>query len=119
MHYIQNPHQLVRYVLLTYASMWRWMPDAMYVKLIFWGTFHRNLTLDNSDKMSFNEKLQWLKLYDRKDLYTRLVDKYEFKKFIRDAFGDEYVIPSLGVWNKFEDIDFSSLPTQFVLQVPW
>lgn len=65
---------------------------------------------------TFNEKLQWLKLYDRKPEYTIMVDKYEAKKWVEKKIGKEYIIPLLGVWDKFQDIDFELLPRQFVLK---
>jgi len=60
--------------------------------------------------------LNWLKLYDRKPLYTKLVDKYEVKQFVRECIGDQYVVPCYGVWDSFDEIDFSELPDQFVLK---
>jgi hypothetical protein len=72
--------------------------------------------LDLENPKTFNEKLQWLKLYDRKPIYTTMVDKYEVKKYIAEKLGEEYVIPTLGVWDRFDDIDFESLPDQFVLK---
>lgn len=65
---------------------------------------------------TFNEKLQWMKLYDRKPEYTEMVDKYEVKKYISECIGKEYLIPTLGVWENFEDIDFEKLPERFVLK---
>ena len=65
---------------------------------------------------TFNEKLQWLKLYNRNPEYTKMVDKYEAKKYVADIIGEEYIIPTLGVWNNVEDIEFESLPNQFVLK---
>ena len=80
----------------------------------FFKNFHR---LPNLKKpKTFNEKLQWLKLYDRNPYYTKLVDKYEVKKIVADIIGEEYIIPTLGVWDNAEDIDFESLPNQFVLK---
>lgn len=64
----------------------------------------------------YTEKLQWLKLYDHRPEYTRMVDKYEVKQYVADRIGEEYVIPLLGVWERVEDIDFSSLPERFVLK---
>lgn len=72
--------------------------------------------LDLKNPQTFNEKLQWLKLYDRNPEYTKMVDKYEVRKYIADKIGEEYLIPLLGVWDKFDDIDFSTLPDQFVLK---
>ena len=74
----------------------------------------RQLNLDRPE--TFNEKLQWLKLYDRNPEYTKMVDKYEAKKYVADIIGQEYIIPTLGVWDKFEDIEFDKLPKQFVLK---
>lgn len=72
--------------------------------------------LDLSNPKTFNEKLQWLKLNDRKPIYTTMVDKYAVKRYIANRVGERYVIPTLGVWDKFEDIDFDELPMQFVLK---
>ncbi len=65
---------------------------------------------------TFCEKINWLKLYDRNPLYTRMVDKYEVKEYVAGIIGEQYVIPTLGVWDRAEDIDFDSLPDQFVLK---
>ena len=72
--------------------------------------------MDWKNPKTFNQKLQWLKVYNRNPLYTTLVDKYEVKKWIADRIGEEYIIPTLGVWDKFDDIDFDALPDQFVLK---
>lgn len=90
------------------------MSDELYLKLLYWDRFKKRLNLN--DPKSFNEKLQWLKLYDRNPEYTRLVDKHEAKRVIADKIGDKYIIPTLGVWERFDDIDFNSLPNQFVLK---
>lgn len=91
-----------------------WMPDKQYLQLMYWALMHRKLDLQNPK--SFNEKLQWLKLYDRKPEYTRMVDKYEAKRYVADRIGEQYIIPTLGVWNRFDEIDFEELPNQFVLK---
>lgn len=65
---------------------------------------------------TYSEKLQWLKLYDRNPEYIKLVDKYEVKPYVADKIGEEYIIPTLGIWDHVEDIDFDSLPEQFVLK---
>ena len=72
--------------------------------------------MDWKNPKTFNQKLQWLKLYDRKPIYTTLVDKYEVKKYIAEKIGEQYIIPTLGVWDSFDEIDFDSLPDQFVLK---
>ena len=73
-------------------------------------------SMDWKNPKTYSEKLQWLKVYDKNPLYTALVDKYEVKKYIADVIGEEYIIPTLGVWDRFEDIDFDSLPDRFVLK---
>ena len=92
----------------------RCLSDKAYIKLAYFRRFHRFPNLKNPK--TYNEKLQWLKLYDRKPIYTTMVDKYEAKKYVADIIGEEYIIPTLGVWDKFDDIDFDSLPNQFVLK---
>ena len=73
-----------------------------------------SLNLDNPK--TFNEKLQWLKLHDHNPLYTTMVDKYAVKKYVADKIGEQYIIPTLGVWEHFDEIDFDKLPNQFVLK---
>ena len=73
-------------------------------------------SMDWKNPQTFNQKLQWLKVYDRKPIYTTMVDKYEAKKYVADIIGEEYIIPTLGVWDKFDDIDFDKLPDKFVLK---
>ena len=92
----------------------RVLPDELYLKLIYRIRMGKKLNL--KAPKTFNEKLQWLKLHDRNPLYTTLVDKYEVKSYIAERIGEEYVIPTLGVWDKFDDIDFNKLPDQFVLK---
>ena len=72
--------------------------------------------LDLLKPKTFNEKLQWLKLYDRNPEYAKMVDKYEAKKYVSNIVGDEYVIQTLGIYNNFEEIDFDNLPNQFVIK---
>ena len=90
------------------------IPDEPYLRLMWLLKMHKRLNLKNPK--TFNEKLQWLKLHDRKPVYTTMVDKAEAKKYVADQIGEEYIIPTLGVWEKFDDIDFPSLPDQFVLK---
>lgn len=90
------------------------MPDSIYLRWIFKKIMGYPLNLKNP--RTFNEKLQWLKLHDRKPIYTTMVDKYEAKKYAASIIGEEYIIPTLGVWNHFDEIDFDSLPNQFVLK---
>lgn len=72
--------------------------------------------LDLSNPKTFNEKLQWLKLYDRNPLYTVLVDKYRAKQYVAEKIGDKYVVPTFAVYSSVDEIDIDSLPNQFVLK---
>lgn len=99
---------------LEERGLLNWLSDAAYLKLIYRARIGKRLNLKNPQ--TFNEKLQWLKLHDRKPEYTAMVDKIEAKKVIAGKVGEEYVIPTLGVWERFDDIDFDALPDQFVLK---
>ena len=88
--------------------------DKKYLKILFKYLMGKDCNFDNPQ--SYSEKLQWLKVYDRNPLYTQLVDKYGVRKFIAERIGEEYLIPCLGVWNHFDEIDFDKLPKQFVLK---
>lgn len=68
------------------------------------------------EPQTFNEKLQWLKIHDRKPYYSQLVDKYEAKVWAGKIIGEEYIVPNLGVWDTFDEIEFEKLPKQFVLK---
>lgn len=92
----------------------RFIPDKAYIQLYYFSRFKYFANL-NTPK-TYNEKLNWLKLYDHNPLYTTLVDKYEVKEYVGKAIGEEYIIPTLGVWEHFDDIDFDQLPNQFVLK---
>ena len=95
-------------------GMYKNMPDDEYLKRLFRQQMGYELDLDNPKTL--NEKLQWLKLYDRNPSYTTMVDKYEVKKYVADIIGEEHLIPTLGIWNTFDEIDFTGLPHQFVLK---
>ena len=93
----------------------RLIPDKLWIQIKYFQWFKKLPNLKNPQ--TFNEKLNWLKLYDRRPEYTTMVDKYEAKKYVSDLVGSEYVIPTLGgPWNSFDEIDFDSLPEQFVLK---
>lgn len=90
------------------------LPDKKYLEYQYKRIFNKNLDLENPK--TFNEKLQWLKLNDRNPKYVKMVDKYEAKKYVQDIIGKEYIIPTLNVYNSFEEIDFDELPKQFVMK---
>lgn len=108
----KNPYILIPY--LGKKNLLHWIPDKLYLKACFKAKMKRRIDLNNPT--TFNEKLQWLKLNDRNPIYTDMVDKYEVRKYIEKTIGREYLIPLIGVYDNFEDIDFRSLPDQFVLK---
>lgn len=107
-------HDPKRLLIILLSKIGRVFPDEIYLKIQF--KLNLGYDLDLKSPKSYNEKLQWLKLYDRKPQYTEMVDKYAAKSYVASIIGDEYIIPTLGVWERFEDIDFDSLPDQFVLK---
>ncbi|MDD6147429.1 MAG: ATP-grasp fold amidoligase family protein [Lachnospiraceae bacterium] len=103
-----------RFFYLTALGLTRWMSDEQFLKKEFFLVMGKPLDLDNPK--TFNEKLQWLKIHNRKPEYTTMVDKYAAKQYVADKIGSQYIIPTLGVWDHFDDIDFDALPDQFVLK---
>ncbi len=99
-------------LILPYSG--RWLSDKKYVELYY--KYSMGKKLDLTHPQTFTEKLQWLKLYDHNPLYTTLVDKYAVKPWVAERIGEQYVIPTLGVWDKFDEIEFNKLPKQFVLK---
>ena len=92
----------------------RILPDKLYLKIQYFRRFRKRLNLKNPQ--TFNEKLNWEKLYDHNPIYTLMADKYEVKKYVAGLIGEKYVVPCFGVWNHFDEIDFEKLPNQFVLK---
>ena len=88
--------------------------DKLYLKILYYLYMGKRLDLKNPKTM--NEKMQWLKLYDRKPEYKQMVDKIQAKEYYSKMIGKEYIVPTLGIWNKFEDINFDTLPNKFVLK---
>ena len=110
--YIKNPSNIIIY--LMNKNFFNWMSDEQYLKIKYRLIMKKKLDLEKPQ--TYNEKLQWLKLNDRKNGYTKMVDKYEAKKYVASVIGEQYIIPTLGVWEKFKDINFEILPKQFVLK---
>lgn len=92
----------------------RGLPDKLYLQMVYFK--HFNKFIDFNNPKTFNEKLQWLKLYNRKPEYTVMVDKYLVKEYVANIIGQEYIIPTLGVWSDANKIDWDTLPKQFVLK---
>lgn len=110
--YIVEPKKIILYLMnKNYLSF---IPDETFLKMKYKLMMGTKLDLENPK--TFNEKLQWLKLHDRNPEYTKMVDKYEAKEYVANIIGKEYIIPTLGVWDKFDDIDFDALPNEFVLK---
>lgn len=103
-----------RFLILAGQGFYDNMDDEAYLKRKYRACMGKELNLGSPQ--TFNEKLQWLKLHDRKPEYTTMVDKYAVKRYVADIIGEEYIIPTLGVWNHFDEIDFDKLPNQFVLK---
>lgn len=109
---IKNP--LLLFMTLGHREILNWMNDETYLKIAFRASMGKKLNLENPQ--TYSEKLQWLKLYNRDPIYTKWVDKYEAKLLASDIVGKQYIIPTIGCWKKFDDIDFDNLPDQFVLK---
>lgn len=104
-------NRICRKLLLVFA--W-FIPDKLFLKIRFRLLTGYRLNIDNPQ--TYNEKLQWLKLYYRNPEYTPMVDKYEAKGYVSKIIGEDHIIPTLAVYNRVEDIDYDSLPNQFVLK---
>lgn len=108
---LKQPSKILRQILIHTPRLW---PDELYLKLMYPCYIGRKLDLDNP--RSFNEKLQWLKLHDHQEKYITMVDKYKVKDYVASIIGDQYIIPTLQVWDRPEDVDWDVLPNQFVLK---
>lgn len=111
---LQTPGRVFMNAIYRMPFLSKHIDDEAYLKFIYFFCFWKKLNLKNPK--TYNEKLQWIKLYDRRDIYTTMVDKYEAKKYVADIIGEDYIIPTLGVWDTFDEIDFDKLPDQFVLK---
>lgn len=110
-HPVDTTKLIFRLILDKFAPI---ISDRNFLKMKWWLTMGYPLDLENPQ--TFNEKLQWLKLYDRKPEYTQMVDKIEAKKYVANIIGEKYIIPTLAVYDSVEDINFDALPDQYVLK---
>lgn len=110
--FITNPQ--IRFSCLERLGLYDNMPDKEYLEKLWKVRMGTEIDLENPQ--TFNEKLQWLKLYDRRPEYTMMVDKYRVRDYIAKTIGSQYLIPLIGVWDDPDDIDFDTLPDQFVLK---
>lgn len=111
-YYIKHPREFIGGVFVKLNFLFK--NDELYLKILFRCFMQKKLNL--KDPKTFSEKLQWLKLYNRKPEYTTMVDKYAVKEYVANIIGEEYIIPTLGVWDTPNDIDWDSLPEKFVLK---
>lgn len=110
---LHNPAGII--TALSKRGLFNWMSDETFVKLLYRAGVGKKLNLKNPQ--TYNEKLQWLKLYDRKPFYTQIVDKYEVRRYVAEKIGSQYLVPLVGgPWESFDQIDFDALPEQFVLK---
>lgn len=108
----KNPRRLIR--LLGDYRFFNWLPDQTYLKFVYWAETGKKLELENPK--TYNEKLQWIKLYDRKPEYNIYADKYAVRAYVEETIGSQHLIPLLGVYNSVEDIEWETLPDKFVLK---
>ena len=111
-HFILHPKDILIGIMTHTASLW---PDKAYLRIVYFLRMGKVLHLNKP--VSFTEKINWLKVNNKHPEYSQLVDKYEVKKYVEEKLGsDENIIKTIGVWDSFDDIDFSKLPNQFVLK---
>lgn len=108
---IKNPRLFVLGALFLVARIF---PDKLYLSIYY--RLNMRKRLDWANLQTYNEKLQWLKIYHREPVMTDMVDKYQAKKYVADRIGEEYIIPTLGIYDSVDEIDFDTLPDQFVLK---
>lgn len=110
-HLLHNRAQFCDSIVKNFLGF---LPDKLYLSLRY--RCQMGYWINWKNPKTFTEKLQWLKVYDYKPEYTKMVDKLAAKDYVASRIGEVYIIPTLGVWDKVEDIDWDSLPDQFVLK---
>lgn len=112
MQLINNPRMVV--YSMGVNGLFNYLPDSIYLKLMFNAKMGYHLNLDKPN--TFSEKLQWLKIHDRKSEYTKYADKYAVREHISELIGEKYIIPLLGVYTNEKDIPWENLPCKFVIK---
>lgn len=107
-----QPRQLV--VAIGQYGYLNWLTDRTCLKLVFWAEMGEHLDLEHPK--AFSHKLQWLKLHDHQERYQQMVDKYASREFISAKYGDEYLIPLLGIYSSPNEIEWERLPKKFVIK---
>lgn len=110
--YLKDPKKTIKP--LGDKGFFNWIPDKLYLRLVYWGEMGSKLNL--KEPQTFTEKLQWLKIHNRKLEYTTYVDKYRVREYITAKLGSEYLIPLIGVYNNSDEISWESLPDKFVIK---
>lgn len=106
--------KLTKMILALARKRVLYLSDKKFLTILSQLRLNRKIDIENP--VTFNEKLQWLKLYDRNPLYTTMVDKYEAKRYVSNILGEEYIIPNIGIYENFSDINFDILPNKFVIK---
>lgn len=109
--WIKRPQDLGKALVMSTCFIW---PDKIYLKLLVKFTAGYWPDLDNPQ--TYDEKLQWLKIHDRRPIYTKMVDKITAKRYVEDIIGKKYIIPTLKIYKSLDEIDLSELPDKFVLK---
>lgn len=109
---IVRPAYVAEFIMWKTASLW---PDKLYISVLYRIKFKQMLNWKNPQ--TFNEKLNWIKLYHREHRFTTMADKYEVKKYVANIIGEEYIVPNYGVWDNYDNIPFDRLPKQFVMKM--
>lgn len=101
-------------LILGVKGFLNWVPDKVYLSICYRRIFGK--WLDWNNPSTYNEKIQWLKIHNRKEVFTKMADKIEAKNYVSERIGEQYVIPTLGKWDSFDEINFNELPEKFVLK---
>lgn len=109
-----NPAKICNFFIKRSRLLYKLLGEKRCVEILYRAVTGNTLNLANP--LSFNEKLQWLKVNNKNPLFSTMVDKYAVKQFVEEKMGEGYVVPTIGVWDSFDDINIESLPQQFVLK---
>ena len=109
---LKNPIHLIEAIVFRLNVV---LPDKIYLSLLYRCKFGK--WIDWKNPKTFSEKIQWLKVFGPKSEYSKYVDKYSVKKIVAEKIGSQHVIPTIGVWDNVDDIEWDSLPQQYVLKI--
>lgn len=109
---LENPIFKSLYILATYVCAI--IPDGIYLRILYRVRMGEKLNLNNP--VTFNEKMQWLKIYQKKNDHSYMTDKARVRDYIEKKIGKEYLIDTVGIYDSYEDIKFEDLPDEFVVK---